>query len=295
MFKLANTRQSLWFAWLLVLPALAVTTIFMLYPAVQSLYLSLHEVAPFTGEKFFVGMEQYRDLLSSPEYWLSARVTLYFALLTVPTSIVISLMVALLLDQQPFCRSLFRTIFLLPVGISPAMGAMLWVFMYNPTSGFFNYLLHRLGMDGPSWLADPTWALVAVSIVTVWKEVGFNVIFFLAGLANIPQDVQDAALIDGAGFWHRLRYVVLPLLSPTLFFVSVISVIHACESFGQIHILTRGGPADATNVLVYRLYRDAFEYFRAGNASAQAVLLFILILLLTYVQFYWARRRVHYQ
>jgi ABC-type sugar transport system permease subunit len=215
-------------------------------------------------------------------------------LLTVVPSVLFSLAIAVALDANPYVRGLFRTIFLLPVAISSAMAAMLWIFIYNPTAGYLNFILEKLGVGGPNWLGDPHWALLAVSIATVWKEMGFNVIFFLAGLASVPPELREAATIDGANGWQRFRHVVLPILSPTLFFVVVVSVINAFQSFGQIHILTTGGPAGATNILVYSLYRDAFENFRTGYASAQAVILFAIILSATAVQFYVAKRRVHY-
>lgn len=283
-----------WFPWLLVAPTAVGLLAFTVGPALYSLYLSFQNVDPFTFEPFFIGLENYQDLFSSPEYWQSVKASLLFALYTVPASVGLSLAVALLLDLSPFGARLYRTIFLLPVGVSSAMAAMLWIFLYNPTAGYLNYALELAGVPGPNWLSDPAWALVAVSAATVWREVGFNVIFLLAGLAGVPPDLRAAARVDGAGAWKTLRHVTLPLLSPTLFFVSVVSAIHSFESFGQIHILTRGGPAGATNVLVYNLYRDGFENFRTGFASAQAVLLFAIMMILTAVQFAIAKRRVHY-
>lgn len=283
------------FAFLLVLPCLLFLSFFVLYPALQSIYLSFHDIDPFSKAVFPVGWDHYRELVQSTEYWQSFKVSLLFTLLTVPVSIVASLGIAVMLDARPFVQGFFRTIFLLPVGISPAMAAMLWVFLYNPTAGYLNYFLSLFGLNGPSWITDPSWALFAVAIATVWKEIGFNIIFFLAALAAVPSELKEAAVIDGAGPWRRFRHVTLPMISPTVFFVATVSVIHAFESFGQIHILTKGGPADATNVLVYKLYRDAFENFRTGFASAQAVLLFIMILALTVFQFRVARSRVHYR
>lgn len=283
-----------WFPWCLVAPTVGGLLVFTVVPALYSLYLSFQNVDPFSFQAFYIGIDNYRDLFQSPEYWASVRASLLFALYTVPTSVVFSLALALALDSRPFADRLYRTIFLLPVGISSAMAAMIWIFLYNPTAGYLNYALELVGISGPNWLSEPSWALVAVSLATVWREVGFNVIFLLAGLAGVPPDLRAAARVDGAGAWQRLRHVTLPLLSPTLFFVTVVSAIHSFESFGQIHILTRGGPAGATNVLVYSLYRDAFENFRTGYASAQAVVLFGIMMALTGVQFWIAKRRVHY-
>lgn len=280
-------------AWLLLLPTLVVLGAFVVYPALNSFFLSVHEVEPFSRKTLFVGLENYRGLVSA-EYWQSLKISLLFLLYTVVPSIVLSLAVAVGLDANPYVRGLFRTIFLLPVAISSAMAAMLWIFIYNPTAGYLNYLLDVAGVAGPNWLGDPQWALPAVAIATVWKEIGFNVIFFLAGLASVPPELKEAAIIDGANGWQRFVHVTLPILSPTIFFVIVVSVINSFQSFGQIHILTKGGPAGATNTLVYNLYLDAFVNFRTGFASAQAVLLFAIIMVATVVQFRFAKRRVHY-
>jgi len=287
-------KSSRRLAWALVLPALLPLVLFVVVPALQSLWLSFHETAPFSSRAVWVGLENYRLLASSPEYWRCARATFLFAAETALPSILIALAIALALDAGPYARDFFRTSFLLPVSISSAMAAMLWLFLYNPTAGYLNYALERLGVPGPNWLGDPRWALPAVAIATVWKEMGFNVIFLLAGLSGVPQELNEAAQLDGAGYFSRLRHVTLPILSPTLFFVSVVSVINSFQSFGQIHILTGGGPAGETDTLVYNLYRDAFVNFRSGYACAQAVVLFALILAATVVQFRLARKSVHY-
>lgn len=287
-----NTRSPI--AILFLLPTLIGLGVFTIYPAIHSVYLSFHSVAPFSSELFYAGTENYTELFSSPEYWQSLKASCLFALFTVPPGLVISLIIAVLLDAQPYVKTMLRTIFLLPVGISTAMAAMLWVFLFNPTAGYLNYFLATVGVNGPSWLADPAWALPAVSIATIWKAIGFNVIFLLAALTGVPKELQEAALIDGAGPFRRFWNITLPMISPTLFFITVVSVIHTFEGFGQIHILTQGGPANATNVLVYNLYRDAFQNFRTGYASAQAIVLFVIILIATLIQFGVGRRRVHY-
>jgi ABC-type sugar transport system permease subunit len=258
----------------------------------NSFYLSLHEVEAFSTGKTFIGVDNYRMLLWSPEYWQSIQASIEFTLLTVIPSVVFALALAVGIDANPYGRAMFRTIFLMPVGISSAMAAMLWVFFYNPASGYINYILEIFGVRGPNWLGDGKWALPAIAIVTVWKEIGFNVIFFLAGLAAIPDDVREAAAIDGAGAWQCFWSIVLPMLAPTLLFVTVVTVINSFQSFGQIHILTQGGPAGTTSTLVYNLYRDAFQNFQTGSASAQAVILFLIMLAATLIQFYVAKKRV---
>jgi len=286
-------RNESWLAWILLLPTLVVLGVFVFYPALNSFYLSLHEVEAFSTRKTFIGFDNYKMLLDSPEYWQSIQATIAFTLLTVIPSVVLSLALAVGIDSNPYARGLLRTIFLMPVAISSAMAAMLWIFFYNPTSGYINYVLELVGIQGPNWLGDGRWALLAVAIVTVWKEIGFSVIFFLAGLAAIPNDVREAAAIDGANAWQRFWQIVLPMLGPTVLFVTVVSVINSFQSFGQIHILTQGGPAGSTSTLVYNLYRDAFQNFQTGSASAQAVILFLIMLGVTAVQFYVAKKRIH--
>ncbi len=278
----------------LLLPALFVIGVFILWPALRSVYLSFFEIDPFSQSSVFIGLDNFKELLFSVDYWQTVKVSLLFLLYTVIPSVVVSLWVAVFLDQNPYARGVFRTLFLMPVAISSAMAAMLWIFIFNPTVGYLNYILESLGLFTPNWLGDPAYALIAVSIVTIWKEIGFNVIFFLAGLSSIPKEVMEAAKIDGASPLQTFFRVTLPLLSPTLFFVTLVSILNSFQSFGQIHILTGGGPAGATQILVYSLYRDGFVNFRMGSASAQALILFCILMGLTLVQGRISKKRVHY-
>jgi sn-glycerol 3-phosphate transport system permease protein len=286
-------RDAIW-GWSFILPSVLVLSAFVVYPAVDSFYLSLHDFDAFMTSKVFIGLDNYRMLLLSPDYWQSISVSIAFTLMTAIPSVLLSLVIAVLLDANPFFQGAFRTIFLIPVAVSSAMAAMLWIFIYNPSSGYMNYILDLFGIAGPNWLGNPDWALLAVAIATIWKELGFNIIFFLAGLASISPDLQEAAQIDGASPRQILWHITLPMLSPTIFFVSVVSVLNAFQSFGQIHILTQGGPAGSTRTLVYNLYRDAFANFQTGSASAQAIILFIIMLVATLIQFRIASRSVHY-
>ncbi|MEY4630421.1 MAG: hypothetical protein RIQ81_541 [Pseudomonadota bacterium] len=277
-------------AWAFLAPALVLLSAFVVGPALFSVFLSFHDFRPFSFDLVHVGVDQYRELANSPDYRASLVATLRFVLYTVPASVVGSLLIAVFLDATPWFRSVMRTIFLLPVGISPAMAAMLWIFLFNPSVGYLNYLLSLAGVSGPAWLTDPNWAPVAVSIATVWKEIGFNIIFLLAALAQVPVELKEAAWIDGANAFRRFFHVTLPVISPALFFVMVVTAIHAFESFGQIHILTRGGPAGSTSVLVYQLFRDGFENARLGLAAAEAVMLFLIIGGVTVFQFVIGRK-----
>lgn len=287
---MASHRDSSLVAWLFLAPAILLLSVFIIIPALFSVWLSFYDFKPFSFELVRVGFDHYAELASSVEYWNSLLATLRFAAIVVPCSVLGSLIIAALLDQAPFFRGLFRTVFLIPVGISPAMAAMLWVFLFNPTAGFLNYVLSLGGFPQPAWLTDPTWAPWSIAVTTVWKEIGFNVIFLMAALAQVPVELKEAAWIDGANAVRRFWHVTIPAIMPALFFVSVVTIIHAFESFGQIHILTRGGPAGATNVLVYQLYRDGFENSRLGSAAAQAVILFLVIGGVTVVQFLVARQ-----
>lgn len=280
------------FAACLLAPTALGLGVFVFYPALSSFRLSLNDVDAFSMRTTYIGLDNYRMLLLSPAYWQSLGVTLAFTALTVIPEVCAALAIALGLDANPYFRNFLRTVFLAPVAVSSAMAAMLWIFFYNPSSGYLNYLLELLHLTGPNWLGDVHWALVAVAITTVWKELGFSVVFLLAGLSAIPNDVREASALDGAGRFQRFRYVILPMLTPTLLFVTVVSMITSFQSFGQIHILTEGGPAGATNTLVYNLYKDAFENFQTGSASAQAVILFAVMLAATAIQFWIARRRI---
>lgn len=289
------TKSDFRLGWFLLLPVLIGLGVFTVYPSLESFYLSFYDFNVFMTRQTFAGFENYQMLLSSPDYWQSLKTTGIFVLLTALPSVVFGLAIAVGLDANPFAKGLLRTVFAMPVALSSAMAAMLFMFLYNPSAGYINFVLESLGLNGPNWLGDPSWAPVAIAIATVWKEIGFNVIFFLAGLASVPKDLTEAAEIDGANSWKTFWHVTLPILSPTVLFVSVVSVINAFQSFGQIHLLTGGGPAGATNTLVYNLYLDAFQNFQTGSASAQAVVLFFIMLLFTWIQFRFARSRTHYR
>jgi sn-glycerol 3-phosphate transport system permease protein len=282
--------------YLFLAPTLAVFSVFILLPVGWSLYLSFHEVTPMGLGTVFVGLDNYKELLTSTSYLNSLRVTLLFALGVVPVGILLSLALAILLNRPLKGLVVYRTSLFAPVVLSAAIAGVIWSSLYSSTIGYLNYVLKEFGVaHPPNWLADPRWALLAVVIATVWKEMGWNTIIMLAGLQGIPDHLYEAAKIDGAGRWAAFRHITIPMLSPTLFFVLIMAVIHSFEAFGQIHVLTRGGPIEATNVLVYSIYNDAFIASRNGFASAQAYVLFLIVLLLTVVQFQVLGKRVHYE
>ncbi len=289
--------QSAIEGYLYLAPTLIVLAIFVFLPVVTSFQLSLNRVAPFGGVMRFVGLENYSKLLTDPDYWNSIKVTLLFMLGVVPVGLFLAVLLAVALSQPlRHLTGLHRLLIFVPVVISSAVAGVLFKWLYHPVVGFLNYWLSLVGIEGPNWLATKDWALISVIIATIWKEFGFNVIIALAGVQAIDNTFYDAAKVDGANFWHRFRNITIPLLTPTLFFLLIINVIHTFEAFGQIHVLTEGGPGQATNVLVYSIFYDAFVGTpQRGIASAQAYLLAIMVITMSLIQFKGLERKVHYQ
>lgn len=278
-----------------LLPSLVLFGIFLFYPLLQTLYLSMHETDPRGRVASFVGFDNFTAIFTSERFYKSLEVTGLFTLLTVPTSIVLALLLAALTHNHLKGMRFFQFVFSLPVVLSVGTSSVIWMMLFHPSVGMLNYLLHLAGIEPVAWLTDPRWALLSVSLMTVWMNLGFNYIVLFSGLQGIPDDIYDSAKIDGSGPLRTFIQIIMPLLSPTVFFVTIVSIIGAFQSFGQIHILTKGGPVNSTDVLVYTLYQDAFINFRFGIGSAQALVLFTIILLLTLVQFKVFERNVHYQ
>ena len=284
-------------AYLFLLPTFIILFTFVYYPIIESFRLSQNRVAPFGSQEISVGFGNYTRLLQDPDFWDTVKVSLWFMVGTVPIGIGLSVIIALLLSY-PLKRLnwFYRTLIFVPVVISSAIGGVLFRLLYNPVVGFFNYWLSLIGVDGPNWLNERTWALVAVTITVVWRQLGFNVIIALAGIQNIDEGLYEAAKIDGAGIFARIRYITIPQLTPTLFFLAVVNVIISLQAFGEINILTDGGPGRATTNLVYQVFVDGFVGTRfLGRASAQAFMLAILIIGISFVQFRGLGKRVHYQ
>jgi len=297
--ELARFGGGMVFLW----PSLLLFGGFVFYPLFKSVYLGFFVSDPFGHGQEFVGFDQYREVLTSADFRKSMGVTFLFALYTVPTGMVLGLVFALLANQRLKGELFFRTVFSSTIAASVAIAAVMWLMLLNPSAGFVNWILGQFDLPRVNWLTDPqfraSWdsgpALMAVSLTTVWLNIGFTTLILLAALQNIPQEMYESARVDGAGPWSMLRHITLPMLSPALLFVVVISTIIAFQSFGQIHILTRGGPLDATNVIVYSIYTDAFINFEYGAAAVRAVALFFLVLIFTLVQFRFLERRVFYR
>jgi sn-glycerol 3-phosphate transport system permease protein len=276
-------------------PSLVLFSIFLFYPLFKSIYLSLQLTDPRGRVAAFVGLDNYTQLFASPIFWNSLMVTLKFTVLTVPSGIIAGLLLAALSHNKLRGMRVFRFIFSIPVALSVSTSSVIWMMLYHPTTGTFNYFLSKLGINPVQWLTDPAWALVSISIMTVWMNSGFNYILLLSGLQGIGEDIRDSARIDGSGPVRTFFQIILPLLSPTVFFLTVVSVLSAFQSFGQIHILTKGGPAGSTEVFVYSIYKEAFVNYQFGTGSAMALVLFAIILLITWIQFRFVEKKVHYQ
>lgn len=278
-------------------PTLIILTIFVFIPIVTSFQMSLTRVAPFGNRTIDIGFEHYTDLLTDPLYHETIKATLLFALGTVPTGIILATMIAIALSY-PMKRfsGFYRLLIFIPIVISTAVTGVLFSWIYHPVVGYLNYILSTFGIDGPNWLNDKDFALISVMMAVIWRQLGFNTIIALAGIQNIDEVYYEAAKVDGANLWYRIRHIMLPLLSPTLFFLLIINVINSLQVFGEINILTQGGPGRATSTMLYSIYYDAFvgTPYR-GLASAQAYLLFVLMLVISLLQFTGLAKRVHYK
>lgn len=282
-------------AYAFLAPSLVLFGVFLFYPLLKSVYLSLHSTDPAGRIAAYVGFDNFSALFASGQFLDGIRVTALFALLTVPAGMLLALVLAALTHSRVRGKRLFQFAFSLPLVLSVGSAAVIWKFLFHPTLGMLNYLLELAGFAPVAWLVNPDTALLSVSLMTVWMNLGFNYIILSSGMQGLPEEVYESAKIDGAGALTVFRRITLPLLSPTLFFVLVVSIISAFQTFGQINILTSGGPMDSTNVFVYSIYREAFVNFRFGTGSAQALMLFLVIMLLTLIQFKWVERKVHYQ
>ncbi|MBI2755492.1 MAG: sugar ABC transporter permease [Chloroflexi bacterium] len=287
--------RSLGEALLYLGPSLVLFSAFVFVPLARTLYLSFFYTNPIGNPTTFGGVEQYVALATSPEFLTGLRATFLFVLYSVPLGIAIALVLAVLGNQRLRGINLFRTLMSSTIAVSASVGALMWLLLFNPSLGLLNYLIGSIGLTGPNWLTDPNMAILSLSITTIWLMLGFNIIVLLAGLQGIPEELYESARIDGAMGVNTFRHITIPLLSPSLFFLLVVDAITVFQAFTQVRLLTQGGPVDTTRVLVYSIYLDAFVNFQFGYASAQSMVLFFIILLLTIIQFRFVERRVHYQ
>lgn len=267
--------------YLYISPVVILLALFMFWPFAQTIVRSLYLTNSF-GQMFeFIGLENYVDLFTSDSFWNSIAVTLRFVVVVVTVAIVIGFLAALLCQRAFPGLKFFSTSYAMPMAIASAGISMVFLVMLNPSIGVINKLLNV----NINWLADPKWALITVGFLTGWLNSGLNFLYFSSGLASIDDSLYESASIDGANGWQQFTNITIPSLKPTLFFVIVTNVINAFQGFGQINILTKGGPGEGTNVIVYDIYRNAFMNYRYGFASAESVVLFVIVMILTIIMF----------
>lgn len=275
------------------LPSIVGFLLFTITPAIASFYFSFTRYTVIEPPEF-IGLENYKTLITEDLFRVSFYNTVYLTVFGVTSTILLSLLLALLLNQKLKGVSVYRTIFFVP-SITPLVAnAVIWTLLLNGKYGLVNYVLSWFGIKGPAWLADPRWAKPALIVMGLWG-IGQSIIIYLAGLQGIPTELYEAAEVDGAGMLARFRYITWPLLSPTTFFILITSTIAHFQMFVQPYVMTEGGPADSTMTYVYLIYNKAFGWFRMGEACAMAWMLFILVIILTLLQFHFSRKWVHYE
>jgi multiple sugar transport system permease protein len=277
-------------------PALTAIGLFFFVPVLAALVLSFTDFDIYALGNFsvarFVGLRNYLQIAEDPLFWKALKNTLFFLLVGGPLSIAVSLGAALLLNAKLVrWKPLFRFVYFAPVVTTLVAVAVVWRFIYHPRFGLLNYALGLVGISPVDWLGDPNWAMPAMIILAVWKNFGYNMIIFIAGLQNIPAELYEAASIDGAGFWERFRSVTLPLLAPTTLFITIITMIGYFQLFAEPYVMTQGGPLNSTLSIVLLMYQQGFRWWSMGYAAAIAFILFLLILAVSAVQTWLQRRR----
>lgn len=282
--------------WLFAAPALTVIGLFFGLPVVAALALSLTDFDIYAladpGNLRFVGLGNYVGLLQNPLFWKSLGNTLYFVIVGVPLSVAMSLGAALLLHSKAGrLKPFFRTAYFAPVVTTVVAVAVIWRYLFHTKYGLVNWGLSALGIDAIDWLGDPRWAMPTIILFAVWKNFGYNMIIFLAGLQSIPEDLYEAARIDGANTWKQFRHVTLPMLGPVLLLVSILTMAGYFQLFAEPYVMTQGGPLESTKSVLYLMYEEGFKWWNLGNASAVAFLLFLLMVATTSGLLWFARRK----
>jgi len=286
--------ESRWLPYALIAPQLAITLIFFFLPAGQAIYWSTLVQDAFGTSTQFVGLDNFRQLFADSDYLASFKVTAIFSVLVATLGLSISLILAVFADRVVRGATFYKTFLIWPYAVAPAVAAILWLFLFNPTLGVVAHWLKGLGIRWDP-LLDGNDALIMVVVAAVWKQISYNFLFFLAGLQSIPKSLIEAAAIDGAGPVKRFVTIVFPLLSPTTFFLLVVNIVYAFfDTFAIIDASTSGGPAKATEILVFKVYADGFKGLDLGGSSAQSVVLMAIVITLTMIQFRYVERKVQY-
>ncbi|WP_063251792.1 carbohydrate ABC transporter permease [Neobacillus niacini] len=276
------------YGYLFVSPMVIGFLLVMLFPLVYSIYISLTDWQ-LLGDPNFIGSENYQRLVNDPDFWVVLKNTIIFAAGLVPINILMALLLALLLQKSLPGIGLFRTAIFIPVMTSIVVWSIIWKYMFGTEEGFINQILAAVGIDGPAWLYDPDLAMGAVIVVSALKNVGLNMVLFLAALQQVDKNLYEASYLDGANRLKQFTNVTLPMITPTVFLTLILTVIGSMKVFGQIYVMTNGGPGNTTKVLVYYIWENAFKLFDFGYASAIALVLFVIILFFTIIQ--WSARR----
>jgi len=292
--NLERRRQAI-YGWLFLSPAAVLMTVFAFYPTIATLWSSLFSRNTRRNPTEFIGTENYADLFADPTFWLVVKNNLFYAGVTIPVSIGIALAMALWANSKISARSFVRTAYFTPTVLPMIAAANLWLFFYTPGLGVLDQIGSVFGLPSVNWLGQPETALWAIIIVTIWKEAGFFMIFYLAALQTIPEDLKEAADIEGTSRWTYTRRIVLPLLMPTTMFIAVNAMINSVKLIDHLFILTKGGPSDASKLILYYIWEMAFAFFDAPHAAAITILVIAVLGVVAAVQFFYMDKRTHYQ
>lgn len=284
-----------WRPYLMLSPALILLLAFTIYPMIAAGYMSLFRINMATKQQMvWAGFANFQDLFASPAFHQVMKNTLVFAVGTVPFSLALAMFLAIQLNKRFRASGLFRTLFFYPTVIPMMSVATIWLFMYTPQYGIINRFLGFFGVPDINFLGDVSWALPAIMFMTVWKDAGYFMLFYLAGLQNLPTELYEAADLDGANAWVQFRRLTFPLLMPTTLFVTTVSIINSFKTVDQLFLMTGGGPNNATNLLLFYLYEQAFSFFDRGMASAITVVLVVILLIMAIIQNQWIDKKIHY-
>lgn len=286
-------RRRIW-GWIFVAPQLIGLIVFAVIPLLMSFGISFHSWDGIASSMKFVGIDNYIDQITDPNFRKALMNTLIYSVMFIPLDLILALLLAIAV-QKIKGKSFYRLFYFMPVVTGSVSVGVIWTWIMNGDFGLLNNLLAAVGIEGPNWLADPKIVLFSIVIVSVWWNVGYNMVLLLAGLQNIPQVYYEAAEIDGANKWNAFRHITLPMLSPTLFFVLIMTIISSFQVFDQAFVMTQGGPMKASYTLVYHIYQSAFVEFKMGSACASSMILFVIILIITLIQMYGSKRWVNYE
>ena len=281
-------------AWLFLLPSLIFLIMFTLYPIVKTIYMSFFREDLSTVEPIYIGLDNFKMMLEDEVFRKAFMNNLWFAIGTVPTSVFLGLLLALLVNRTMKGNGLARTFFFYPVIIPMVTAAFIWLFFYTPEYGMINQLLKVFGAGELNLLGNSSTALIAIMVMVIWKEAGFFMIFYLAALQNIPKELIEASHIDGASKWVQFRRIVFPLLMPTTLFSFIIAMTNAFKTVDQLVVMTQGGPNNASNLLLYYIYESTFRFMDYGKASTVTVIVLVIMLVIAAVQFFGTDRKIHY-